>query len=64
VAKPGTIVRKTRDFALAGTTFLQIFEADGITEAHEVRAHIAREQHSSWTPQQRNLSRAMPSGYE
>jgi len=34
--------------------------ADGITEAHDVHAHIAREQRSSRTPQQRDLSRAMP----
>jgi hypothetical protein len=29
-------------------------------KAHDVHAHIAREQHSSRTPQQRDLSRAMP----
>src|SRR6516162_2406547 len=39
---------------------LQILEADGITEAHEVRAHIARKQHASRMPQQHDLSRAMP----
>ena len=50
----------TGKFALARTTFLQILEADGISEAHEVHAHIAREQHSSRTPQQRDVSRAMP----
>jgi hypothetical protein len=33
---------------------------NGITEAHEVRARIACEQHSSRAPQQRDLSRAMP----
>lgn len=36
-----------------------ILEADRITEAHEVRAHVAREQHASRMPQQRDLSRAM-----
>jgi hypothetical protein len=44
------------------TTFLQTLEANGITEAHGVRAHIAREQHTSRTPQQRDVSRAMPRG--
>jgi hypothetical protein len=33
---------------------------DGITEDHEVRAHIAREQHTSRAPQQRDVSCAMP----
>jgi hypothetical protein len=60
MAKPGSIERKTGKFALALATFLQILEADGITEAHKVRAYIAREQHSSRTPQQRDLPRAMP----
>src|SRR5215475_7820419 len=60
MAESCSVERKTGNFALARTTFLQTLEADGITEAHEVRAHIAREQHSSRMPQQRDLSRAMP----
>src|SRR5262249_2110681 len=60
VAEPGSIERKTGKLALARTTFLQIFEADGIAEAHEVRAHIARKQHPSPMQQKRDLSRAMP----
>src|SRR5215469_14234480 len=60
MAKPGSIEGKTGKFALALTTFLQILEANGITKAHDVRAHISREQHSSRTPQQRDLSGAMP----
>jgi hypothetical protein len=39
-------------------TVLQTLEVDGITEAHDVHAHIARERHSSRMPQQRDLSRA------
>ena len=50
MAESGDVERKTGNFALARTTFLQTLEADGITEAHEVRAHIAREQHSSRAP--------------
>ena len=45
---------------LAHTAFLRVLEADGITEAHDVRAHISREQHSSRMPQQRDLSGAVP----
>ena len=60
MAKPGGIEGKTGKFALARTTFIQILEADGISETHEVHAHIAREQHPSRTPQQRDLSCAMP----
>ena len=37
-----------------------MLKADGITEAHSVHAHVARKQHSSRTPEQRDLSRAMP----
>jgi hypothetical protein len=45
----------------ARTTFLQILEAGGITEAHKVRTHTAHERHSSRTrEQQRNLSPATP----
>src|SRR5215469_17282878 len=58
--KPGSIEGETGKFALAHTTFLQVLEANGIAEAHDVRAHISREQHSSRTPQQRDLSGAMP----
>ena len=50
----------TGNLALAGTAFLKILEADRITEAHDIRAHISRKEHSSRTPQQRDLSRAMP----
>ena len=60
MAKPGGIEGKAGKFALAHTTFLQVFEANGITEAYDVRAHISGEQHSSRTPQQRDLSGAMP----
>ena len=60
MAEPGSIERKTGKFALARTTFRQTLEADGITEAHDVHAHIAREQHSSRTPQQRDLSAQCP----
>src|SRR5215469_3168899 len=60
VAEPDSIEWKTGKFALAGTTILQTLEAERITEAHDVHAHIAREQHSSRAPQQRDLSRAMP----
>ena len=60
VAEPSGIEGKTGKFALARTTLIQALEADGITEAHEVRAHIACEQHASRTPQQCDLSRAMP----
>src|SRR5215469_11755081 len=60
MAKPGSIEGKTGKFALAHTTFLQVLEANGITETHDVCAHVSREQHSSRTPQQRNLSGAMP----
>ena len=59
MAKPGSIEGKTGKFALARATFIQILEADGIGEAHQVHAHIAREQHASRTPQQRNLSRTV-----
>jgi hypothetical protein len=59
MAEPGCIEGKTGKFSLARTTFLQTLEADGITEAHDVHAYVTREQHSSWTPQQRDLSRAM-----
>ena len=45
---------------MARATFIQILEADGIGEAHQVHAHIAREQHASRTPQQRDLSVTMP----
>jgi hypothetical protein len=62
MAEPGGIERKTGKLALARTTFLQILEADGITEAHEVHVHIARKQHSPRTPQQRHMSRAVPGG--
>jgi len=55
MAEPGSIEGKTGEFALARTTLVQILEADGVTEAHEVHAHIAGEQHSSRTPQQRDL---------
>ena len=44
---------------LACTAFLQTLETDGITKAHDVHANVAREQHSSRTPQQRDLSGAM-----
>jgi len=50
MAEPGSIEGKPGKFALARTAFLQTFEANGITEAHEIRARIAREQHSSRTP--------------
>jgi hypothetical protein len=59
VAKPGSIESKTGKFALASTAFIQILEAAGISKAHEVHAHIAREQHASRTPQQRDLSRTV-----
>jgi hypothetical protein len=51
MAEPGCIKRKTDSFALARTTFLQTLEADWIAETHDVHTHIAREQHSSRTPQ-------------
>jgi hypothetical protein len=35
-------------------------KSDRITEAHKVRARIARKQHSSRMPQKRDLSGAMP----
>ena len=41
VAEPGSIERKTGNFALARTTFLETFEPDGITEAHDIQAHVA-----------------------
>jgi hypothetical protein len=47
---------KVRQLCAGCTTFLQILEANGITKAYEVRAVIACEQHSSWTPQERDLS--------
>src|SRR5579872_2098603 len=59
MAEPGSIEGKTDKFPLARTTFLQTLEADGVTEAHDVHAHIARKQHLSRPPQQRDLSRAM-----
>jgi hypothetical protein len=62
MAEPSGVECKTGKFALARATCLQILEADGITEAHQVRAHIAGEQHPSWTPQQRDVSLAMPRG--
>jgi hypothetical protein len=62
VAESSSIERKTGKLALTRTTLIQVLEADWITEAHEVRAHIAREQHASRSPQQRNVSRAMPRG--
>jgi hypothetical protein len=51
MAEPGSIEGKTGNFPLARTTFLQTLEANGITKAHDVHAHITREQHSSRTPQ-------------
>ena len=60
MAEPGGIERETGKLALARTPFLQTLEADGIAKTHEVRAYIAREQHSSRTPQQGDVSRAMP----
>ena len=60
MTKPGSIEWKIGKFALAHPTFLQVLEANGITEAHDVRAHISCEQHSFRTPQQRDLSGAMP----
>ena len=33
MAEPGSIERKTGEFALTGTTFVQTLGADGITEA-------------------------------
>src|ERR1700756_5238707 len=60
MTKPGSIEWKIGKFALAHPTFLQVLEANGITEAHDVRAHISGEQHSSRAPQQRDLPGAMP----
>ena len=51
MAESGGIERKTGNLSLARTTFLQTLEADGITEAHDVHAHVAHEQDSSRTPQ-------------
>ncbi len=59
MTEPGRIECKTGNLSLAYTAFLQALEADGITKAHDVHAHVAREQHSSRTPQQRDLSGAM-----
>src|SRR6202008_149367 len=59
MAEPGSIKWKTGKFALTRTTIIQILKADGIAKAHDVHACIAREQHSSRTPQQRDLSCAM-----
>jgi hypothetical protein len=57
---PAGIKCKTGKFALARTTFLQVLEPDGITEAHEAGANFAGEQHSSRMPQKGDLSRAVP----
>jgi hypothetical protein len=51
MAEPGSIEGKTGKFPLARATLLQTLEADGVTEAHDIHAHIVREQHSSRTPQ-------------
>ena len=51
VAEPGSVECKIGKFALARTTVVQILEADGVTKAHEIHVHVAREQHSSRTPQ-------------
>ena len=59
MTKPGRIECKTGNLSLACTAFLQTLEADGITQAHDIHAHVAHEQHSSLTPKQRDLSGAM-----
>ena len=59
MTEPGRIECKTGNLSLACTAFLQTLEADGITKAHDVHAHVAREQYSSRTPQQCDLSSAM-----
>ena len=47
MAESDSIERKTGNFALARAIFLQTLEAGRITEARDVQAHFAREQHSS-----------------
>jgi len=59
MTEPNRIKYKTGNLSLACTAVLQTLEADGITKAHDVHAHVAREQHSSRTPQQCDLSGAM-----
>jgi hypothetical protein len=60
MSKTGGLKRKISKSALARAAFAQILAADGITEPHNVRANVAGEQHASRTPQQCELSRAMP----
>ena len=50
MSESGGIERKTGNFSLARTAFLQTLEADGVTETHDVHAHVSHEQHSSRTP--------------
>jgi hypothetical protein len=58
--EPSSIEREAGEFGLACTTVFKVLEAERITEAHDVRADIAREHHSSRAPKQRDLAGAMP----
>jgi hypothetical protein len=59
VAEAGGFEGKAGEFALAGTAFPQILESERITQTHDIHADIAREEHSSRTPQQRDVSGTM-----
>ena len=49
MAEPDGLEANTRKLVLARTALFQTLEADRITEAHDIDAYIACEQHTSRT---------------
>ena len=60
VAEPAALNERMVSLRWFVPSSSQAFEADGIAKADEVHADVAREQHISWTQEQRNLLCTMP----